>query len=86
MRILTALTEAAKPGKRVLCVTSGGVIAMVMRAALGLSTEHMARVMLPVYNSSLHKFHIRPEGRALMSFNTIPHLDPPELADHRTHY
>ena len=85
-RILTALAEAAKPGKRVLCVTSGGVIAMVMRATLGLSAEHMARVMLPVYNSSLHKFHIRPEGRALMSFNAIPHLDPPELADLRTHY
>ena len=85
-RILTALVEAAKPGKRVLCVTSGGVIAMIMRATLGLSAEHMARVMLPVYNSSLHKFHIRAEGRALMSFNAIPHLDPPDLADHRTHY
>lgn len=85
-RILTALAEAAKPGKRVLCVTSGGVIAMVMRATLGLNTDQMARVMLPVYNSSLHKFHIRPDGMALMSFNTIPHLDPPSLADHRTHY
>ncbi|MDA9207383.1 histidine phosphatase family protein [Octadecabacter sp.] len=85
-RILAALAEAAKPGKRVLCVTSGGVISMVMRATLGLSAEQMARVMLPVFNSSLHKFHIRPEGTALMSFNTIPHLDRPELADHRTHF
>lgn len=85
-RIIAALADAAKPGKRVLCVTSGGVIAMVMRAALGLSTDQMARVMLPIYNSSLHKFHIRPEGMALMSFNTIPHLDPQNLADHRTHF
>lgn len=84
-RILSALSEAAKPGKRVLCVTSGGVISMVMRGALGLSTDQMAHVLLPIYNSSLHKFRIRPEGTFLMAFNGIPHLDPPHLADHRTH-
>lgn len=84
-RISAALAEAAKPGKRVLCVTSGGVIAMVMRMTLGLGIEHMARVILPVYNSSLHRFRVTSEGIALMSFNQIPHLDPPALADHRTH-
>lgn len=83
-RILAALSEAAKPGKRVLCVTSGGVIAMVMRGALGLSTDQMAHVLLPIYNSSLHKFRIRPEGTYLTAFNAVPHLDPPDLADHRT--
>lgn len=84
-RIHAALAEAAKPGKRVLCVTSGGVISMVMRGALGLSTSQMAHVLLPIYNSSLHKFRIRPEGTFLTAFNAIPHLDPPDLADHRTH-
>lgn len=84
-RINAALAEAAKPGKRVLCVTSGGVIAMVMRAALGLSTDQMAHVLLPIYNSSLHKFRIQPQGTYLTAFNAIPHLDPPGLADHRTH-
>lgn len=84
-RIHAALAEATKPGKRVLCVTSGGVISMVMRGALGLSTNQMAHVLLPIYNSSLHRFRIRPEGTFLMTFNGIPHLDPPSLADHRTH-
>ncbi|MCF2905142.1 histidine phosphatase family protein [Octadecabacter sp. CECT 8868] len=84
-RILTALKEATKPGKRVLCVTSGGVIGMVMRGALGLSTHQMAHVLLPIYNSSLHRFRIRPEGTFLMTFNGIPHLDAPSLSDHRTH-
>lgn len=84
-RINAALAEAAKPGKRVLCVTSGGVISMVMRGALGLSTDQMAHILLPIYNSSLHKFRIRPEGTFLTAFNAIPHLDPPTLADHRTH-
>ncbi|WP_375279886.1 histidine phosphatase family protein [Pseudooctadecabacter sp.] len=83
-RIMAALSEAAKPGKRVLCVTSGGVISMVMRVALGLSTDQMAHMLLPIYNSSLHKFRIRPEGTFLTAFNAIPHLDPPHLADHRT--
>jgi len=84
-RILGAISEATKPGKRVLCVTSGGVISMVMRGALGLSTDQMAHVLLPIYNSSLHRFRIRPEGTFLMTFNGIPHLDPPTLVDHRTH-
>lgn len=85
-RILEALAEAAKPGKRVLCVTSGGVIAMVMRATLGLDTQQMAHVLLPIFNSSLHKFRVRPEGTFLASFNAIPHLDAPHLADQRTHF
>lgn len=85
-RILAALEAATQPGKRVLCVTSGGVISLVMRAALGLSIEQMAHVLLPVYNSSLHKFRIREEGMFLTAFNAIPHLDPPALTDHRTHY
>lgn len=84
-RINTALAEAAEPGKRVLCVTSGGVISMVMRRALGLSTDQMAHVLLPIYNSSLHRFRIRPEGTFLTAFNAIPHLDPPDLAYARTH-
>lgn len=85
-RITDALAEAAKPGKRVLCVTSGGVISMVMRAALGLGTKQMAQILLPIFNSSLHKFRIRPEGTFLSAFNAIPHLDPPNLSDHRTHF
>ena len=59
-RIHDALREAARPGARVLCITSGGVIANVMRRALGLGPEQMAHVLLPIYNSSLHRFRIDP--------------------------
>jgi len=83
-RIMAAVAEATKPGRRVLCVTSGGVISMIMRRALGLNTDQMAHILLPIYNSSLHKFRIRPEGTFLTAFNLVPHLDPPHLADHRT--
>ena len=84
-RIQTALAETAKPGKRILCVTSGGVISMVMRMILGLSTQQMAHILLPIYNSSLHRFAVRPDGIFLTTFNAIPHLAPHTLADHRTH-
>ena len=84
-RIHDALREAAKPGKRVLCVTSGGVIAMVMRQALGLGPEQMAHVLLPIFNSSLHRFRVRADGTYLVSFNGIPHLEPPDRATLRTH-
>ncbi|PHQ84623.1 MAG: histidine phosphatase family protein [Thalassobium sp.] len=84
-RIFDALAAAAKPGKRVICVTSGGVIAMVMRQALGLGPAQMAHVLLPIWNSSLHRFRIREDGTYLVSFNTIPHLDAPEHASARSH-
>ena len=64
-RILGAIAEATKPGKRVLCVTSGGVISMVMRGALDLSTDQMAHVLLPIYNSSLHRFSHPPRRDVL---------------------
>lgn len=76
-RILSALAEASEPGKRVLCVTSGGVISMVMRSALGLSTLQMSHVLLPIFNTSLHRFRIREEGMFLTGYNATPHLDGP---------
>lgn len=84
-RIHDALRAAYAPDRRILCVSSGGVIAMVMRMALGLSPESMAHVLLPVYNSSLHRFRLRPDGTYLVAFNAIPHLDLPERAAARTH-
>jgi broad specificity phosphatase PhoE len=83
-RIRTVLVEAAEPGRRVLCVTSGGVIAMALRLALDLDTERLAQVLLPIYNSSIHRFRVLDSGTFLSSFNAIPHLDAPERADSRS--
>ncbi|GGL51427.1 histidine phosphatase family protein [Wenxinia marina] len=83
-RVRDVLDEAATPGRRVLCVTSGGVIAMAMRLALGLDPERLAHVLLPIHNSSLHRFRVREGGTYLSAFNAIPHLDPPDRASART--
>ncbi|PWG17558.1 histidine phosphatase family protein [Salibaculum griseiflavum] len=83
-RIRTVLDEAAEPGRRVLCVTSGGVIAMALRLALDLDPERLAQVLLPIYNSSIHRFRVLDTGTYLSSFNAIPHLDSPDRADSRS--
>lgn len=83
-RVREVLHEAAEPGRRVLCVTSGGIIAMALRIALGLDTDRLAQVLLPIYNSSLHRFRVLDSGIFLSAFNAIPHLDAPERSDCRS--
>lgn len=83
-RIATVLAEAAVPGRRVMCVTSGGVIAMSLRIALGLDMDRLAQVLLPIFNSSVHRFRVVPGGTFLTSFNAVPHLEGPDRVGART--
>ncbi|WP_341368038.1 histidine phosphatase family protein [Yoonia sp. BS5-3] len=85
-RVTSVLQEAAQPGVRVLCVTSGGVIGMIIRHLLNLDPTRMAHVLLPIMNSSLHRVHVIPQGPILAGFNAIPHLDQPDRAHAVTHY
>lgn len=85
-RVTSVLQEAAQPGARVLCVTSGGVIGMIMRHLLDLDPRRMAHVLLPIMNTSVHRVHVIPQGTILAGFNAIPHLDDPDRVHARTHY
>ena len=85
-RVAALLADAARPGRRVLCVTSGGVIGMVLRHLLDLDLMKMSRVMLPIWNTSLHRLHVRDTETILAGFNAIPHLETPDRAHARTHY
>ncbi|MEO1705239.1 MAG: histidine phosphatase family protein [Pseudomonadota bacterium] len=85
-RIDDVLREAQKPGRRVLCVTSGGVIGMMIRLLLDLDTTRMAHILLPIFNTSYHRVAVRPEGAMLAAFNATPHLDAPERAFAKTNY
>ena len=84
-RVRLLLDEAAVPGRRLLCVTSGGVIGMVMRQVLDLDLIKLSRVILPIWNTSLHRLHVRGGETNLAGYNGIPHLESPDRATARTH-
>ena len=85
-RVAALLADAARPGRRVLCVTSGGVIGMVLRHLLDLDLLKLSRVMLPIWNTSIHRLHVRDTETILAGYNAIPHLEAPDRAYARTYY
>lgn len=85
-RVAELLDEAAVPGRRLLAVTSGGVIGMVIRHLLDLDLVKMSNVMLPIWNTSITRVAVRERGPILSTFNAIPHLDRPEREAARTFY
>lgn len=85
-RVSAVLTEATQPGRNILCVTSGGVIGMVMRHLLDLEPRKMAHILAPIRNSSIHRIHVSPAGAILAGFNSVPHLEAPDRRYAQTHY
>ncbi|WOI55429.1 histidine phosphatase family protein [Palleronia sp. LCG004] len=85
-RIVDVLTEAATEGRRTLCVTSAGVIAMAMRHVLDLDPRKLSMVLLPIRNTSIHRFHVRGDEMLLSGFNAVPHLERADRAYALTHY
>lgn len=85
-RVAEVIAMAAQPGKRVLCVTSGGVIARAVSELLGLEIPQMAQIALPILNTSVHRIHVTDHGPILATFNGSPHLDHSDRLTARTHY
>lgn len=83
-RVGAILAEAAAPGRRVLCVTSGGIIGMAVRLALGLPAEKLPEVLLPVGHTSVTRLRVRPEGLHLFSYNAYPHFEREDRMPSRT--
>jgi len=78
------INELCKDYGRVLIVTSGGVIGSILRQVLQLSDEGMAKIMLQVMNSSVHRLSYVHGTLMLGSFNATPHLDIPGREHART--
>ncbi|MHA7887606.1 histidine phosphatase family protein [Roseicyclus sp.] len=85
-RVAEMLTIAARPGRRVLCVTSGGVIGMMVRHILDLDIARMAHLLVPIRNCSIHRVMVLPQAQILAGFNATPHLDTPDRIHARTEY
>ncbi|WP_170382012.1 histidine phosphatase family protein [Ruegeria atlantica] len=84
-RVSDALREIGTEGGPAIVVTSGALISMVVRQAMGLDIPAMARVALAIMNTSLHRLH--PIGTQLspVLFNAVPHLEAPDRQFAQTH-
>ena len=69
----------------VLVVSSGGPISTVVAQVLGAPAETSIELNLRIRNSAVSTFAVNPKRLALVTFNTLPHLDADEHASWVTH-
>ena len=65
----------------VLLVSSGGPIATAVGRVLGAPPEATIELNMRIRNSAVTEFAFNPKRHTLLSYNTLPHLDQPALAD-----
>ena len=68
-------------GGHVLIVSSGGPISTAVGLVLGLEAEPIVELNLRIRNSAVTEFVATPRRLSLLSFNHLPHLHQPDLAD-----
>jgi broad specificity phosphatase PhoE len=73
--------RAQHTGQKVLIVSSGGPIATAVGHVLGLSPEGTIELNMRIRNSAVTEFQFTPKRHTLLTYNTLPHLDAPGLAD-----
>ena len=61
--------------KRILVVSSGGAIAMMLKQILGYSDAKVVDMNLQIRNASFSQCFANPRGIHLNNFNSVPHLD-----------
>ena len=84
-RVSDALAEIAEGAGPALVVTSGGLIAMAMAQAMGLSIPAQARVALGIIHTSMHRLFPIGGHWSPALYNAVPHLDRPERRAAQTH-
>ena len=65
----------------VLIVSSGGPISTAVGHVLGTTPETTIELNLRIRNSAVSELVFNPKRHSLQSFNTLPHLDHPDLVD-----
>jgi len=85
-RVAAARAHLCRPGaRRVLAVTSGGPISLMLTTALDAPAARMIDLNLQVRNSAVSRFIFNERVFYLHGFNATPHLDLPERAAHLTY-
>jgi broad specificity phosphatase PhoE len=69
----------------VLVLSSGGPISTVVAQVLGAPAATSIELNLRIRNSAISEFAFNPKRLALVTFNTLPHLDGDEHASWVTH-
>lgn len=72
-------------GQKVLAVSSGGAIAMVLRQILQAPSQTVIELNLQIKNTAIAHCFFNPKAVRMTSFNHIPHLDIPEREQHITY-
>ena len=78
---LPALHATRVAGKKVLIVSSGGPISTAVGHVLGLSPERTIDLNMRIRNSSVTELQFGAKRHSLLTFNTLPHLDHPDLSE-----
>lgn len=73
--------RARHHGQKVLIVSSGGPISTAVGHVLGMSPEATIELNMRIRNSAVTEFQFNPKRHTLLTYNTLPHLDDPALAD-----
>lgn len=79
--VADALARArAQADGDVLIVSSGGPISAAVGLVLGLAPQAVVDLNMHIRNSAITEFHASPKRHTLQTFNTLPHLDAPDMA------
>lgn len=70
--------RAQADAQRVLVVSSGGAISMLVRAVLGLTVDQMISMNLQMANTGITRMLFKGDKVRLQSWNGVPHLDHPK--------
>ncbi|MFC3614729.1 histidine phosphatase family protein [Lutimaribacter marinistellae] len=84
-RVTEALSEIAQGDGPAIVVTSGALISMVMRQAMELELDAMARLALAIMNTSMHRLFPIGDRLSPVLFNAVPHLEHPDRHHAQTH-
>jgi len=71
----------ARHDGNVLLVSSGGPISTAVTQVLGIAPEVSIDLNMRIRNSAVTEFAMSPKRHALLTFNTLPHLDADDYAD-----
>lgn len=84
-RVDALIDEIASSPGRAMLVTSGGVIATILRRVLNLDLTAWSHIALTIMNSSVHRLHVIEGRPTLAHFNAIPHLETRDRQFAQTH-